>query len=165
MREDVLICVKAREDFFEKYYSVPEEMKGEVSGFIGQLRSLGESSDSVASFEDSFIKTGLSDKLTSLITRCTPKPQNMTAEEKQYSDKVAKDIYEESGRSIAKEVAADVVDSIDVEVKEEAIAQGRKAMIESGVFDDYTKATNVVEDAGLIFGFLKKKFGKKKDKE
>ena len=165
MREDVLICVKAREDFFEKYYSVPEEMKEEVSGFISQLYSLGESAESVASFEDSFIKTGLSDKLTDLITRCSPKPQNMTAEEKQYSEKVEKGLHEESGRSLAKEVMADAVDTINVEVEEESIALGRQVMIESGVFDDYTRATNVVEDAGLLFGFLKKKFGKKKDKE
>ena len=49
-----------------------------------------------------------------------------------------------------------------LEVEEELIVQGRKAMIESGTFDEFTRVSNVVEDGKNLFGFVKGLFGKKK---
>lgn len=59
MQQDVLICVNSRLDFFEKYYSVPEDLKPEVDTFIAQLKDLGERSPDATSFSYAPLETGL----------------------------------------------------------------------------------------------------------
>jgi len=162
MTEDVKSCVLTRENFFEQYYTVPEDVKPEVQAFVAQLRALGEASSDAAAFESAFASNGLSDKFNSLLMKCTPKPITMTAEQQAYSKQVAKDLYKENGGNLAKDIASDAADTLAVEAKEELIAQSRKAMIKAGTFDDYTRASNMVEDAGILGGFVKKLFGKKK---
>ena len=94
---------------------------------------------------------------------CTPKAYKMTDEEKQYSKSIAKDVVFEGGKKeIAKDIAKDVVDTIAVEAKEEAHAIKRKVMIEAGVFDEYTRVSNAIDDAGRVGKFIGGLFKKKK---
>lgn len=161
MQQDVLICVNARLDFFGKYYAVPQALQPEVDSFVAQLRELGERSGDAAAFEAEFAVSGLSDRFNALLPRLTPIAQQMTAEQQQYSRQVRREVLGESAGRVVKDIAADVADTIAVEAQEEVIAQGRKRMIEEGVFDDYTKATNVMEDVGIVGRFFKGLFGKK----
>ena len=163
MQQDVLICVNARLDFFQKYYTVPENLKDEVDRFAAELMALGEESPNAGVFEEKFVSSGLSARFNSILPRLTPVAQAMTAEQKQYSKQVSREVMGHTKRQLVKDIAADVADTIVVESQEEVIARGRQAMTEAGIFDDYTRATNVVEDIGIVGGFLKGLFGKKKD--
>ncbi|MBR3943262.1 MAG: hypothetical protein IKJ55_07875 [Clostridia bacterium] len=164
MKTDIQNSITIREDFFEKYYTVPEEHKQSKDTLLKDMYALGETCTDAMAFEEAFIKSGLSDKFNALLAKCIPKPIHMTAEQTQYSKQVAKELYKENGGNLAKDIAKDVADTIQVEAEEEVIARSRKAMIDADIYDDYTKATNVVEDTGLLLKFFKKKFGKKKDK-
>ena len=162
MQQDVLICVNARLDFFKTYYSVPAAMQAEVDGFIAELTALGECSADAAAFEAAFVSSGLSDRFNALLPRLSPVAQTMTQEQKAYSKEVMQEMGMLDKGQILKDVAADVADTVMVEANEEMISQRRKAMIETGVFDEYTKASNLADDVGIAGKFLKGLFGKKK---
>lgn len=162
MLTDVKTCVDTRVNFFGQYYEVPASVQPDVDTFIKKINALGENSSSVTDFESKFASSGLSDAFNALLTRCTPKAYQMTQEEQQQAKQTAKDLMFESKADMASYIAKDVSDSVAVEAKEELISQGRKQMIEAGVFDEYTRATNIIEDASLLGGFFAKKFKKKK---
>lgn len=162
MTEDVKICVSARADFFEKYYIVPENLKADVEAYIRDINTLGESSNNASEFEQAFIQEGFSDKFTVLLTCCMPKAVELSPEEKKAAKQKAKELYIENGGSLAKDITKDVMDTVGVELNEEMIAQRRKIMIDADVYDDYTRATNYVDNAGSLFRLLKRKLGKKK---
>lgn len=161
MKEDVRQCVAARVDFFSTYYTVPEAVQPRVTDFCSRVTGLGEESADAAAFEAAFASRGLQEEFMALIPLCTPKPVQLTQEQKDYSSQVAKEMRKE--QHIGKKVVEDIVDSVMVEANEELIAARRKGMIEAGVYDEYTRASNAVEDIGILGGFLKRKFGKKKD--
>lgn len=161
MKEDVRQCVAARVDFFSTYYTVPEAVQPRVTDFCSRVTGLGEESADAAAFEAAFASRGLQEEFMALIPLCTPKPVQLTQEQKDYSSQVAKEMRKE--QHIGKKVVEDIVDSVMVEANEELIAARRKGMIETGVYDEYTRASNAVEDIGILGGFLKRKFGKKKD--
>ena len=52
-----------------------------------------------------------------------------------------------------------------MEMESETHSMTRKMMIEEGVYDDCTRATNVIEDIGWIGGMVGKFFKKKKNKD
>ena len=162
MQQDVLLCVNARLDFFEKYYKVPDGLQNEVSDFIAQINALGEQSSDAGAFEAAFLQSGLSARFNELLPRLTPVAQSLTAEQKQYSKQVRKEELGETKGQIVKQIVKDVADTVAVEAQEELIAQRRKAMIEAGVFDEYTKVSNAAEDVGILSRFCKGIFGKKK---
>ena len=159
MLEEIKTCVSARTDFFGKYTVVPAELQGEVDAFVAAVVALGEASSDVASFESAFASGGLSDQFNSLVTRCTPKAYEMTDADKEYSRQVAAEMY--SKDDLVQDVTDDLIDSAKMQAESDLHALGRRAMSEAGILDDVTKATNLVEDVGLISGFFKKKFGKK----
>ncbi len=161
MQQDVLVCVNARLDFFEKYYSVPEAMKPEVDRFVARLNELAERSADAVSFEAEFASSGLSAEFNALLPRLTPVAQKMTAEQKAYSKQVRTEVLGQTPEQLAKDIVNDVADTIMVEAEEELIARRRREMTEAGVFDDYTRATNLVEDVGIVGRFFKSLFGKK----
>ncbi|MBO5783788.1 MAG: hypothetical protein J6R33_02350, partial [Clostridia bacterium] len=115
-----------------------------------------------ADFEAKFAAGGYQDQFNGLVTRCTPKPYTMTAEDKQHSKEVAKELWKEDRSRILKEAAEDVVDHASVMLEEELIAKRREVMIEAGVFDEYTRATNVMDMASEAGGLFKNLFKKKK---
>ena len=162
MNTDILTCIKARTDFFEKYYTVPTNLQPEVDAFVKTMNSLGEQSSDAQDFEAKFASNGLQNTLNSLIMRCTPMAYQMTETEKAHSKEVAKEIFHEDRGRIIKEAAADALDTVTLYAEEELIAQNRKQMIEKGVYDDYTRTSNKIEDATRLGGFLGKLFKKKK---
>lgn len=161
MQQDVLVCVNARLDFFEKYYTVPDGMRAEVDSFIAQVNALGERSADAGAFEAEFASSGLSAQFNAMLPKLTPVAQKMTAEQKAYSKQVRTEVLGQTPEQLAKDIVNDVADTIMVEAEEELIARRRREMTEAGVFDDYTRATNLVEDVGIVGKFFKGLFGKK----
>ena len=161
MDENIKQCINSRVDFFDKYYTVPEGLKEEVETFICEINQLGDSASDAIDFENKFVSSGMSERFNGLLVRCTPKPYNMTNEEKRQSKQVAKEIFKEDRSRIVKEAAADVADYASVMASEEIIAKSREAMIEADVFDEYTRATNavdiIVESGNLLKNLFKKK--------
>lgn len=161
MDSSVMQCIEIRKDFFEKYYSVPEAVQPDVAAFVARMTELGEQASDAQDFEAKFAANGLQEQLNALLIRCTPKPYKMTAEEKASAKETAKEIFKEDRSRILKEEVEDAVDFASVTAEEELIVLKRRAMIEAGVYDDYTRATNVVEfakDTGSLFkGLFKKK--------
>lgn len=163
MLEDVKSCVFARVDFFDKYYSVPPNMQAEVNSFIQEVTALGESCVNASDFEAKFVSTGLGDKFMSILPKCTPIAQKITTEQKQYSREVMKEIIKEDKNRIIEDATKDVLSSAQLALESELIERKNKQMIENGTIDEYTKASNAIDDIGRIGGFLKNIFGKKKD--
>lgn len=163
MNEYVKISVDSRIDFFNKYYTVPENVRDSVENFKKEITTLGDSCSDSTEFESKFISSGLSEQFNNLLTCCTPKAYKMTEEEKQYSKSVAKEVVFEGGKKEAiKYIASDVADTIAVEANEDLIALKRKAMIETGVYDEYTRVSNAIDDAGRVGKFIGSLFKKKK---
>ena len=162
MDNTILQCIQIRKDFFEKYYTVPSNVQPEVDEFFNLLDILGEASNDAQDFEAKFAENGYQERLNALLVRCTPKAYKMSAEDMAEAKKTAKELFREDRSRIIKEAVEDVVDNVTVMAEEEAIAQSRKAMIEAGVFDDYTRATNAVDIAKDAGGLFKKLFKKKK---
>jgi len=155
-------CVATRVDFFEKYCTVPTEVAEEVKAFIADINSLGNSCSGVADFEAKFVSEGLSDRFNTLITKCPPKPYKMTEEDKQHAKETAKKIFKEDKERIINEAVADVAESATMAAESELMSQRRRSMSEAGVLDDYTRATNAIDAAARVGGFLKGLFKKKK---
>ena len=162
MNDYVKQCVDSRVDFFDKYYTVPAELKPEVEAFINEINQLGDAATDAVDFENRFASSELSERFNNLLTRCIPKAYNMTNEEKQHSKETAKEIFKEDRSRIIKEATEEAVEHAAIIANEELIAKRREAMIESGVFDEYTRASNAVDVIGESGSFLKKLFKKKK---
>ena len=162
MDENIRQCINSRVDFFDKYYTVPEELKAEVEKFICEINQLGNSASNAVDFENKFASSGLSERFNGLLIRCIPKPYNMTNEEKRRSKQTAKEIFKEDRSRIVKEAVADAVDYTAIMAQEELIAKSREAMIEADVFDEYTRATNAIDMITESGNLLKSLFRKKK---
>ncbi len=162
MDENIKVCVQSRTDFFEKYCDVPPQAQTDVDAFILAVTDLGEMATDAMDFEAKFANGGYQERFNELVTRCTPKAYTMTAEDKAYSKQVAKEIFKEDRSRIMKESAEDIVDHASVALEEEWIAQRRRVMVDAGVYDEYTRATNVMDMAADAGGFLKGLFKKKK---
>lgn len=161
MKDDVKKCIEMRTDFFEKYYTVPENMCSEVNGFIAEITTLGENCENAMEFEEKFSSKGLSEKFNSILSKSIPCPPKMTKAEKQHAKQVAKEMFKDNKGQILRDFATDIVDSIAVKAESDLIANNRKSMIEDGTFDEYTRTKNRLEDVENIGSFLFKKFRKK----
>lgn len=162
MDESIQACVKTRTDFFEQYCQVSPQVQTDVDAFISEVIDLGESATDAMDFESKFANGGYQERFNELVSQCTPKAYAMTAEDKAHSRQVAKEIFKEDRFRIMKESAEDIVDHASVMLEEEWIAQRRQVMIDAGVYDEYTRATNVMDMAVDAGGFLKGLFKKKK---
>ena len=157
MTEEVRACVSARTDFFGKYMTVPPSLQPEWEDFLKKITALGEESADAAEFEQKFQTTGLMDMFNSLVTRCTPQAYQMTAADTAYSRQVAKEIFREDKERILKEAGQDLLESVEMKLESDLRAERIKQMSDAGVLDDYTRASNVVEDAGILARWFKKK--------
>ena len=162
MREDVKACVEARTGFFGTYMTVPPALQPELDAFLARITALGEESGDAAEFEQTFQATGLSDVFNGLVSRCTPQAYQMTEEDKAHSRQVAKEIFQEDKERILKEAGAELLDSAQMLAEDKLRQERVRQMRDAGVMDEYTKVTNAVEDAGIVAGFFKGLFGKKK---
>lgn len=161
MRDDVKACVEARVNFFSQYYDVPADVQPEVDVFVTLVTALGEKSVDAASFEVEFVSLGLSEKFNSILPKCFPKAVPVSAEYQVYTEKVQAEFKEERKKQFADTLINDVTDSVTMRAESDAMQARRRAMSDAGVLDEYTKATNAVEDAGRLAGFFRNKFGKK----
>lgn len=162
MTQEVKTCLEARTSFFGKYLVVPPALQPEVDSFLAQATALAEGSTNATAFEQQFVATGLSDTFNGLISRCTPQAYTMTQEDKAHSRQVAKEIFREDKDRILKEAGEDLLESVQMKVESDLREERIKQMSEAGVLDDYTRATNIAEDVGILGRFFKKKLGKKK---
>lgn len=157
----IIQCIQIRVDFFEKYYSVPSELEPEVTGFVARMKALGEQSTDAQDFEAKFAAQGLQEQMNSVLMRCRPKPYNMTEAEQAAAKEAAKEIFMEDRSRIAEEAAAEAADYAAVMGGEEIASLKRRAMVEAGVYDEYTRVSNAIDiakDAGGLFkGLFKKK--------
>ena len=163
MRDDVLVSVKAKTDFFGEYFEIPDETVPEYKGFVSDVFELGERSVSPQQFESEFVSTGLSDRFNSLIAKCRPKARDMTAEERAESKRLAKEMLHD--RSTAKRITDTVLDSAKTDARGALHRITRQKMINDGTFRDYTVTSNRVDTARQIGGFIKGRFGKKKNRD
>ena len=159
MTEEVRVCVSARADFFGKYVAVPADLQPEVDCFLEQINTLGENCTNATEFEGRFQESGLSDSFNGLVTRCTPQAYQMTAQDKAYSRQVARDIFEEDKGRILKEAGQDALESVTMKAESDLRAQRIRQMSDTGVLDDYTKASNAVEDLGILARLFRRKKG------
>ena len=160
MRDDVLVSVKAKTDFFGQYFDVPGEVRPELDRFVSDVYELGERSGSSQQFESAFVREGLSDRFNGLIAKCTPKARAMTAEEKAESKRLVRESLE--SKDTAKHVAGTALDSVQTDARSALHRITRQKMIHDGTFRDYTVASNRVDSASRIGGFIKDRFGRKK---
>ena len=159
---EVKKCVDARLNLFEQYYTVPASLQGEVDAFTAAINRLGEASSSAAEFESAFASSPLQQQFNAILPRLSPKPYKMTQEDKANSRRVMKDILREDKEQIVSDAVMDAANTVKIEAESAAISQAREAMIQNDTLDDFTRASNMVQDAKNLFGFLGKKFGKKK---
>ena len=159
MIEEVRACVSARADFFGKYVTAPPALQPEVNSFLARLHGLGERCGNAAEFEQQFQATGLMAEFNALVTRCTPQAYQMTAQDKAYSRQVARDIFEEDKGRILKEAGQDALESVTMKAESDLRAQRIRQMSDAGVLDDYTKASNAVEDLGILARLFRRKKG------
>ena len=167
MTNEVLAAIKAKTEYLYTYFTVPPEMAPELKSFSADVHALGEQCADAVSFENAFAQAGFYERMNALIARLTPKSQAMTAEQKHASRDLAATMMFGSAdkrdirKGVAKLAAEEAADYVQVEAKEQMLSAGRKGMIEAGVFRDYTVATNRVEDAGFLGGFVSELFKKK----
>ena len=159
MVDEVKTCVDAKINFFEDYFSVPDDLKSEMDMFIKDTQALGEKCSSASEFEQQFSTSELLDRFNTLISKCTPKAKKMTKEEKKQSVKIAKDILYENRAEIAKDALKDISNRIINDKRDEMLTKNRKRMIEEGTYADYTIRRNKINS---IADFLEKIFNKKK---
>ena len=159
MLDEVKSCVDAKINFFEDYFSVPDDLKSEMDMFIKDTQALGEKCSSASEFEQQFSTSELLNRFNTLVSKCTPKAKKMTKEEKKQSVKIAKDILYENRAEIAKDTLKDTANRIINDKRDEMLTKNREKMIEEGTYADYTIRRNKIKS---IADFLEKIFNKKK---
>lgn len=159
MLDEVKSCVDAKINFFEDYFSVPDDLKSEMDMFIKDIQALGEQCSSASEFEQQFSTSELLNRFNTLVSKCTPKAKKMTKEEKKQSVKIAKDILYENRAEIAKDALKDTANRIINDKRDEMLTKNREKMIEEGTYADYTIRRNKINS---IRDFLEKIFNKKK---
>lgn len=159
MLDEVKNCVDAKINFFEDYFSVPDDLKSEMDMFIKDTQALGEKCSSASEFEQQFSTSELLNRFNTLVSKCTPKAKKMTKEEKKQSVKIAKDILYENRAEIAKDTLKDTANKIINDKRDDMLTKNRERMIEEGTYADYTIRRNKINS---IRDFLEKIFNKKK---
>ena len=159
MLDEVKNCVDAKINFFEEYFSVPDDLKSEMDMFIKDTQALGEKCSSASEFEQQFSTSELLNRFNTLVSKCTPKSKKMTKEEKKQSVKIAKDILYENRAEIAKDTLKDTANRIINDKRDDMLTKNRERMIEEGTYADYTIRRNKINS---IRDFLEKIFNKKK---
>ena len=159
MVDEVKTCVDAKINFFEDYFSVPDDLKSEMDIFIKDTQALGEQCISASEFEQQFSASELLNRFNTLVSKCTPKAKKMTKEEKIQSMKITKDILYENRDELAKDALKEASNRIINDKRDEMIEKNRKRMIEKGTYAEYTIRRNKINS---IADFLEKIFNKKK---
>lgn len=161
MTDEVKKCVDIRINFFDEYFTIPEDMQNEVQVFIADITLLGNSCNSATEFEQKFVSEGLSERFNAILPKCVQKPVKMTKEQKKQSRKIAKEILAENKDELVDDALTYVANRGMNDLRDKAIAISREKMIEEGTMSDYTIRKNYIEDGIRFTRFLKDKFKKK----
>lgn len=161
MTEDVKACYEARANYFDQYFTVPQDVQGDVNEFINQAAALGEGCANAAEFEEEFVSTGLSDRFTAVISKCTPKAHKMTREDRKKALQTTKDILSENKKDIARDAVESIAGRVSTELRGEAAEQIHLQRLADGTDAEYTARKNMIDDAGRAIGFLAGLFKKK----
>lgn len=161
MTDEVKKCVDIRINFFDEYFTIPEDMQNEVQAFIADITLLGNSCNSATEFEQKFVSEGLSERFNAILPNCIQKPVKMTKEQKKQSRKIAKEILAENKDELVDDALTYVANRGMNDLRDKAIAISREKMIEEGTMSDYTIRKNYIEDGIRFTRFLKDKFKKK----
>lgn len=161
MTDEVKKCVDIRINFFDEYFTIPEDMQNEVQAFIADITLLGNSCNSATEFEQKFVSEGLSERFNAILPKCVQKPVKMTKEQKKRSRKIAKEILAENKDELVDDALTYVANRGMNDLRDKAIAISREKMIEEGTMSDYTIRKNYIEDGIRFTRFLKDKFKKK----
>jgi hypothetical protein len=161
MTDEVKKCVDIRINFFDEYFTIPEDMQNEVQAFIADITLLGNSCNSATEFEQKFVSEGLSERFNAILPKCIQKPVKMTKEQKKQSRKIAKEILAENKDELVDDALTYVANRGMNDLRDKAIAISREKMIEEGTMSDYTIRKNYIEDGIRFTRFLKDKFKKK----
>lgn len=160
MTDEVKKCVDIRINFFDEYFTIPEDMQNEVQAFIADITLLGNSCNSATEFEQKFVSEGLSERFNAILPKCIQKPVKMTKEQKKQSRKIAKEILAENKDELVDDALTYVANRGMNDLRDKAIAISREKMIEEGTMSDYTIRKNYIEDGIRFTRFLKDKFKK-----
>ena len=160
MTDEVKKCVDIRINFFDVYFTIPEDMQNEVQAFIADITLLGNSCNSATEFEQKFVSEGLSERFNAILPKCVQKPVKMTKEQKKQSRKIAKEILAENKDELVDDALTYVANRGMNDLRDKAIAISREKMIEEGTMSDYTIRKNYIEDGIRFTRFLKDKFKK-----
>lgn len=161
MTDEVKKCADIRINFFDEYFTIPEDMQNEVQAFIADITLLGNSCNSATEFEQKFVSEGLSERFNAILPNCIQKPVKMTKEQKKQSRKIAKEILAENKDELIDDALTYVANRGMNDLRDKAIAISREKMIEEGTMSDYTIRKNYIEDGIRFTRFLKDKFKKK----
>ena len=105
-------CVDAKKQVFETYFDVPPAVAPELNALFARIDALGEGTNDAAAFEARF-QAELQAEYNGMFQKVTPRPVQMTKEEKEASRKLAMELTYGSSdpaavaAGIAKDVAAD----------------------------------------------------------
>ena len=150
-----------RINFFDEYFTIPENMQNEVETFIADVTLLGNHCNSATEFEEKFVSEGLSDRFNAILPKCTQKSVKMSKEQKKQTRKIAKEMLAENKGELMEDTLTYVANRSMNDLRDNALASSREKMLKNGSMADYTITKNYVED-GIRFGrFLKNKFKKK----
>lgn len=167
MKDDVRTCVDAKINVFKEYFDVPETARPKLNELLGKIEALGDNCSDAMEFEGRFLQE-LQQEYNSMFMQVTPKARPMTEEEKAESERLSMELQYgtddtvEARKMKAKAALKEAADMAQTEAEQEMISMRRKAMIESGTFDDYTRMTNAAEDAKIAGKLLGGLFRKKK---
>lgn len=166
MDNGVKACFDAKFDVFRQYFDVPEEVQVELDAFGLRVYAMGEQASDAMDFEAKFAAQ-FQEEYNAFFLRCTPRAVPMTAEQLAESKRLENEMmYGTNDPAKIKckklaQAAKDIAEMAATELEQEAISMSRRAMIEAGTFDDYTRASNKVDDAvrlgKAIGGLFKKK--------
>ncbi|MBR3003662.1 MAG: hypothetical protein IKH67_01170 [Lachnospiraceae bacterium] len=154
MLDEVRACVEAKINSVETYLDVPA---GGLDSFKAELMAFAEPFSNATAFETAFAQSPLNQQFMGFYTKFPPKPYTMTAEDKAFVRQTTKEMFEENKSQIVQDALADAADAAMLEAKSAARTARRQAMIEAGVFDDYTRASNKVDDVKILAGLFRKK--------
>ena len=164
MVDEVKKCVDAKINFFEEFFSVPNDLKSEMEMFIKDTQDLEEKCSSASEFEEQFSTSEWLNRFNTLASKCTPKAKKMTKEEKKQSVKIAKEILNENKEEFAKDALRETTNRIINDKRDEMLAKSRERMLEDGTFDDYTIMRNRIHGINDIVCFIGNIFRKKVEK-
>ena len=174
MTDEVRAYIKAKTDFIDMYYDIPEGVAAEAERYFSDLYALGEQFETVQEFETAFTNCGFYDRQYKLLERLTPKNRKLTKEEKEAAKQFKKDFYNsEEGRRFVEDteqsnknfIKASVFSAAEFEahdaireIAKEKIAKAREqGRWEAKVTDDYARRSNLTNGHDIMDEFFDKK--------